>query len=104
MPFVKADLEKEQRELERLMEDPDVARYARKLDQEFEFRRTIAQARLKSNLTQKDIQQLTGLTPQAISRIEADKTTSPNLDNIVRYLDAIGYKLTIEPKIDTKSL
>jgi transcriptional regulator with XRE-family HTH domain len=66
---------------------------------EFEFRLNLARARKEKNLTQNRIKEVTGLTQQAISRIErGSKDRSPTLNTLLRYLDAIGCELTITNK------
>lgn len=63
---------------------------------EFELRSELSKMRKKNNVTQKELQEKSGLSQQAISRIEVGKDVSPSLKSIVRYLDAIGCDFKIE--------
>ena len=65
---------------------------------ECKLRRELKKARSQKKMTQKQIKEVTGLTQQVISRIEANTTISPSLKNLMIYADALGYELTIQPK------
>lgn len=64
---------------------------------EAEFRQRLVEARKQSGMTQKDLQEKTGLSQQAISRIETGEISS-SIKNLMRYLNGIGYELTVHPK------
>jgi DNA-binding XRE family transcriptional regulator len=100
MPFVKADMEKEQRELEELLKDSECKKVADEFDREYAFRMKLAEARKTNNVTQKEIQSRTGLPQQSISRIERGTVNkqSPTLRTLLKYVDAIGCELTLVPK------
>jgi DNA-binding XRE family transcriptional regulator len=101
MPFVVVDMEEEQRELEELLKDPECKKIADMFDREYEFRKRLAEARKINNITQKEIQEKTGLPQQSISRIERGtaQKQSPTLRTLLQYIDAIGCELTITQKI-----
>ena len=65
---------------------------------ECKLRRELAEARKQRNMTQAQIQELTGLTQQVISRIETNTDISPSLKNLIIYANAIGYELSLQPK------
>ncbi|MDR0923254.1 MAG: helix-turn-helix transcriptional regulator, partial [Hungatella sp.] len=65
---------------------------------ECNLRRELANARKEQDITQKELCERTGLTQQAISRIEKDNDISPSLKNLIKYVNAIGYELTLSPK------
>ena len=99
MPFKPVDPVEEQKELDALLDSDPILRKKFEADQkEFEFRLNLARARKAKNLTQINIKEETGLTQQAISRIEKAKDRSPTLNTLLRYLDAIGCELTITRK------
>jgi DNA-binding XRE family transcriptional regulator len=100
MPFVVVDMEEEQKELEELLKDPEARKAYEEFDREYEFRKKLAAARRSNNITQKEIQDKTGLPQQSISRIERGtaQKQSPTLRTLLQYIDAIGYELTITPK------
>jgi len=102
MPFVDVTdivMNEEARELEDAYNNNPKVRVA--IDQfnaECRLRRELAEARKRKNITQVQIQELTGLTQQMISRIETNTEISPSLKNLMIYANAIGYELTLQPK------
>jgi len=100
MPFKQIDPAEELMELNALLaSDPALKRKFDVEQEEFEFRLKLARARKEKNLTQNNIKDATGLTQQAISRIEKGMNDrSPTLGTLIRYIDAIGYKLTLIEK------
>ena len=96
MPFKQVDPIKELEELNNLLDSDQELKCKFYTDQkEFEFRIKLAQARKKKNLTQSNIKDITGLTQQAISRIEKSNDRSPTLRTLIRYCEAIGYELSL---------
>jgi DNA-binding XRE family transcriptional regulator len=94
--FVKADMEAEARKMQKMIDaDPELKQFANELDSEFELREKMTQARKAAGLTQKQLSMLSGLNRQAISRAESDSDISPNLRTLVKYLNALGYKLDV---------
>lgn len=91
-------LNEEVKEIENSYNNDSEAREALDLFRaECNFRRELTEARKKRNITQKVMQEKSGLTQQMISRIERDSETSPNLKSLLRYVNALGYKITLEP-------
>ena len=100
MPFKQVDPAEELKELNALLDsDPELKRKFDADQKEFEFRLQLARARKEKNITQNNIKSATGLTQQAISRIEQGANDrSPTLRTLIRYVEAIGYELTLMPK------
>ena len=102
MPFVDVTdvvMNEEARELEEAYNsDSKVKAAIDQFDNECRLRRELAQARKQKRLTQLQIQEMTGLTQQVISRIETNTDISPSLKNLMIYANAIGYELTLQPK------
>jgi len=100
MPFVKVEPEVERQEFEELLKDPAAQNAYAEFEREYAFRQKLAQARKAKNITQQEIQNLTGLPQQSISRIEKGtaQKQSPTLRTLLKYIDAIGYELTITQK------
>ena len=100
MPFVQVNPDEELNELNALLDSDSRLRKKFEAEQkELEFRVKLAQARKEKKLTQNSIKEKTGLTQQAISRIECGtKDRSPTLRTLIRYIDALGYELTIIDK------
>ena len=78
--------------------DPKVKFAIDQFEAECKLRRELAEMRKQKQITQVDIQQLTGLTQQMISRIESNTEISPSLKNLMIYANAIGYELTLQEK------
>ena len=78
--------------------NPNAKEAYEQFEAECKLRRELADARKQQNIAQKELKERTGLTQQAISRIENDHEISPSLRNIMKYVNAIGYELTLQPK------
>ena len=100
MPFKQVDVVQEQMEFNELLKDPEAKRAYDEFVREYEFRQRLAEARKARQITQQEIQQKTELPQQSISRIEKGtaQKQSPTLRTLLKYVDAIGYELTIQPK------
>ena len=86
--FVKSDPVEENTRLEHLINSDDDARQAHELFMaEMAFKEKLLQVRKNESLTQKDIAEKTGLSQQAISRIERVQGTT--LETIIRYLSSM---------------
>lgn len=108
MPFVTVNPIEEAIELqETFKDDPELkAKYKkyelahietnRLKEKEFKIRSELSKMRKKNNVTQKELEEKSGLSQQAISRIEVGKDVSPSFKTIIRYLDAIGCDIKIE--------
>ena len=95
MPFVKADLDREKAELDRLINESKEARIAH---EEFQARialqQKLVQMRKAENMTQVDVAKATGLSQQAVSRIE--KGTGATISSLLKYLMGIGYGIELK--------
>ena len=95
MAFVIADMDKEKQELDRLIsEDTD----ARKAYEEFQARialqNELVQMRKAEKMTQKDLASASGLSQQAVSRIE--KGAGATINSLIKYLTGIGYRIELK--------
>ncbi len=63
---------------------------------EMAFKQELIDVRKSLSLTQKDISEMTGLSQQAVSRLE--KGAGGTIETIMRYLDSMGYSLSIKRK------
>ena len=94
MPFVKANAKAEEKELKRLL---STSKEARKVHEEFQARIALQQQlidmRKAEHLTQKDVAKATGLSQQAVSRIE--RGTGATVNTLIKYLMGIGYKIEL---------
>lgn len=92
-------LNDEAAEMKEILEkNPKAKETYEQFDSECNLRRELSNARKDQDITQKELCERTGLTQQAISRIEKDNDISPSLKNLIKYVNAIGYELTLSPK------
>ena len=102
MPFVNVTdivLTEEKAQLDYDYEnDPKVKLAIDQFEAECRLRKELAKARKENKLSQSQLQELTGLTQQSISRIESNSEISPSLKNLIKYITAIGYELKLEKK------
>lgn len=90
----KRDSLKEKEKLEALIaEDENIRRQHEVFKAEMAFKQQLIDARKAEALTQKDISRMTGLSQQAVSRME--KGASGTIETIIRYLNSMGYSLSI---------
>lgn len=61
---------------------------------EMKFKQELIEMRKASALTQRDISERSGLSQQAVSRLEKGK--GGTLETIIRYLSAMGCSLTLK--------
>ena len=92
--FILSDPEKERKEIEELIASDEELRKQHELFlAEMEFKQALIDARKENNLTQKDISKLSGMSQQAVSRLE--RKGGGTIETLLRYLQSIGYTLTI---------
>ena len=92
--IAKSDRAKENRIIEELISDDELRKQHELFEAEMAFKQELINARKAQSLTQKDISQMTGLSQQAVSRME--KSAGGTIDTIIRYLHSIGYSLAIK--------
>ena len=95
MAFVKADLEKEREELNKLV---SVNEDARRAYEEFQARialqQQLVQMRKAEHMTQSDVANAAGISQQAVSRIE--KGAGATISSLIKYLTGIGYGIELK--------
>ena len=95
MAYIKADLNKEKEELSILITESDDARRAQ---EEFEARIALQQklieTRKAEKMTQSDVANASGLSQQAVSRIE--KGAGATISSLIKYLTGIGYSIELK--------
>ncbi|MBQ1316180.1 MAG: helix-turn-helix transcriptional regulator [Lachnospiraceae bacterium] len=95
MAFILADLDKEKEELNRLIAENEDAR---KAHEEFQARialqQQLIQMRKAENMTQTDVANATGLSQQAVSRIE--RGAGATISSLIKYLMGIGYRIELK--------
>ena len=92
MSFKKADMQAEREELERLVNNSEEARSAYKeFMTQIDLQRELVALRKSENMTQKDLALESGLTQQAISRIECG--SGATINSLLKYLSGMGYSI-----------
>ncbi|MCQ2511023.1 MAG: helix-turn-helix domain-containing protein [Lachnospiraceae bacterium] len=93
--FVKSDPIAEQKIIEELIRsDEALARQHELFVQEMNFKQTLIDTRKAKSLTQKDISKKSGLSQQAVSRLE--KGNGGTIETVLRYLYSMGMTLDIK--------
>lgn len=87
------DLEIERQEL--INSDTELKKSDEEWEQEYQVRKKLREARETAGINQKLLGILSGLDHRAISRVETNTNVSPNLKTVIKYLNAIGYKLDV---------
>ena len=94
----KRDAKKEEKIIEELISgDESLRRQHELFEAEMAFKQELINARKSAALTQQEVSRITGLSQQAVSRME--KSASGTIGTIIRYLDSLGYSLTIRKKV-----
>ena len=92
--FVKSDRERERKIINELISSDENLRKQHELFvAEMAFKQALIEARMAEQLTQNDVSLRSGLSQQAVSRLERGNGAS--LETIMKYLLSIGYSLTI---------
>ncbi len=95
--LVKRDDEREERIIEELIAEDDELRKQHEIfEAEMAFKQELIDARKAAALTQMDLSRMTGLSQQAVSRLE--KSANGTIETVIRYLNSMGYTLSINRK------
>ncbi|MCR5459255.1 MAG: helix-turn-helix domain-containing protein [Acetatifactor sp.] len=93
--LVKSDGLREKKIVEEMIsKDENLCRQHELFKAEMAFKQELINARRANALTQKDISLRSGLSQQAVSRME--KSASGTIQSIIRYLNSMGYSLAIK--------
>ena len=95
MPFVKSNAEHEKLMLEQLVSENDVAKQAHaEFMARIELQKQLADARKAEGLTQAEVAKKSGLSQQAVSRVE--NGTGWTVSSLLKYLTGIGYEVRLK--------
>ncbi len=93
--LIKSDEKKEKEIIEQLVaEDEELRKQHEIFLAEMAFKQELIDARKQNSLTQKDISRMSGLSQQAVSRMERGE--GGTIETIIRYLNSMGYSLSIK--------
>lgn len=69
----------------------------KKIRNEYNLIEKFVETRKRKNITQKELAEVTGVSQQAISRLELEKHM-PKIDTFIKILDGLDLELTIREK------
>jgi len=96
MPGTVVDREQNAKKIKDLLgTNPELVEEVNEFEREYQFRKKLVLARREAGLTQKELEELSGLDQRTISRIEVDEKISPSIKTLIKYLGAMGYELDI---------
>ncbi len=90
----KSDALMEQKIIEELIQDDELRAQHELFQAEMQFKQELINARKEREMTQKEMSEKTGLSQQAVSRLE--KGTGGTIETVIKYLSALGYSLSIQ--------
>ena len=85
-----------------LMTDPEFVKAYEDLQPEIEISKAILDARIKQNLSQKELSKLTGINQSEISKLESGER-NPSIKLLQRLADSMGLTLKISFVPKTKA-
>lgn len=93
--LVKRDSDLENKEMRDLINsDADLLRQSELFQEEMRFKQILIEARRNKSMTQKQISEHSGLSQQAVSRLE--KGQGGTIDTVIKYLHSMGLTLSIK--------
>lgn len=93
--FEKRDAEKEERMIQEIIaRDEDLRKEHELFEAQMRFKHELIKARKAKRYTQNDVSRISGLSQQAVSRLEKGKGAT--VETILKYLNSIGYVLEIK--------
>lgn len=95
MAFTKANISKEKEMLEKLIQEDESARKEYEdFQARIELQQKLIAMRKAEHMTQKDVASISGLSQQAVSRIE--KGNGATVTTLIKYLKGIGYSIELK--------
>ena len=92
--LVKADLKSEKKELDELIEsNPEVRNQHALFRAEMDFKQKLIDIRKEQAMTQQDVSIASGLSQQAVSRLERGQGAT--IETVIKYLGSLGYQLGV---------
>ena len=93
--LVERNSEKENKIIEELINgDEELRKQHEIFQEEMRFKQILIEARKSKEYTQKELCERSGLSQQAVSRLE--KGQGGTIDTVIKYLYAMGLKLTVK--------
>lgn len=93
--LIERNREEERKIIQELTENDEMLRKQKELFQEeMRFKQMLIEARRSKEMTQKEISERTGLSQQAVSRLE--KGQGGTIETVIRYLYSMGLTLSLK--------
>ena len=93
--LIKSNSEEEKKIIEGIIDSGEELRKQHELFvEEMRFKQALIDARKSKELTQKEVSKRSGLSQQAVSRLE--KGHGGTIDTVIKYLYAMGLTLTVK--------
>ena len=93
--LIKSNSEEEKKIIEGIIDSDEELRKQHELFvEEMRFKQALIDARKSKELTQKEVSKPSGLSQQAVSRLE--KGHGGTIDTVIKYLYAMGLTLTVK--------
>lgn len=93
--LIKSNSEEEKKIIEGIIDSDEEFRKQHELFvEEMRFKQALIDARKSKELTQKEVSKRSGLSQQAVSRLE--KGHGATIDTVIKYLYAMGLTLTVK--------
>ncbi|MGN1165264.1 MAG: helix-turn-helix transcriptional regulator [Lachnospiraceae bacterium] len=93
--LIKSNSEEEKKIIEGIIDSDEELRKQHELFvEEMRFKQALIDARKSKELTQKEVSKRSGLSQQAVSRLE--KGHGGTIDTVIKYLYAMGLTLTVK--------
>lgn len=93
--LVKSNSEEEKQIIEDIIDSDEKLRKQHELFmEEMRFKQVLIDARKSKDLTQKEVSERSGLSQQAVSRLE--KGHGGTIDTVIKYLYSMGLMLTVK--------
>lgn len=93
--LIKSNSEEEKKIIEGIIDSDEEFRKQHELFvEEMRFKQALIDARKSKELTQKEVSKRSGLSQQAVSRLE--KGHGGTIDTVIKYLYAMGLTLTVK--------
>ena len=93
--LIKSNSEEEKKIIEGIIDSDEELRKQHELFvEEMRFKQALIDARKSKELTQKEVSKRSGLSQQAVSRLE--KGHGGTIDTVIKYLYAVGLTLTVK--------
>ena len=96
--FIESNSDLESRKLEELVNsDEEIRRQHELFIAEMAFKQQLIDARKEQAITQTQLSKLSGLSQQAISRLE--RGDGGNIQTVLRYLYSLGFSLKVQKSV-----